>query len=299
MKPVSGTDGIFLIDTCMFGQSGFTAAYLFRSDRTVLVDAGLYQDGPTVEDDLREAGVGPGELDYLVVSHLHLDHAGGITYLAERYPEAQILGHPITLDYLSDSKKMSRLFDSGQKVMSAFSEGYDEAEALEPDRLEVLEDGTKIDLGELRLQVLHAPGHAPHQICFYEETNEALHLVDEGCALLDGDLYPTTPPPDFDLEKTLQSLNRFIELAPQVLLYSHFGYLNGGQAVLNEHKNLLQYWVDLIDGYRTSDRSRSEVVEEVVEDFASEAPGEFLEILKRDVRGVYEYLERNEPITSN
>ena len=291
LESIPAADGISLIDTEMFGQSGFTAAYLFRSQRNLLVDAGLFRDGATVEEDLHRAGLGPGDLDYLVVSHLHLDHAGGITYLAGQFPEARILGHPLTVEYLSDPKKLRRLFASGQDVMSAFGDGYGEAEALDEDRLGVLEDEDVIHLGDRKIRVFHAPGHAPHQICFYDESNDAIHLVDEGCALLGEEPYPTTPPPDFDLDQTLESLDRFSECSPELLLYSHFGYREGGSELLENHKDLLRYWVELIDEYRGGARPQSDVVDQVLEEFAGAVPENFREILKRDVRGVYEYLE--------
>lgn len=290
LEPVPGTDGIDLIDTEMFGQAGFTAAFLFRSDHNLLVDAGLYEDGEVVREALEQAGVGRGELDYLAVSHLHLDHAGGATYLAEKFPEAEVLCHSITARYLSDPEKLGRLFASGQEVMSAFPEAYGEADPVDRDRLTVLSDGDRIDLGGRSVEVLHAPGHAPHQLCFYDTGNEALHVVDEGCALVDGEPYPTTPPPDFHLGRTLESLDRFVKLAPEHLLYSHFGYCRDGTEMLRLHRDVLEEWVELIREYRDAGMDGDEVVDQLMEQFGAEVPGNFEEILKRDARGVLHYL---------
>lgn len=289
-ETIPETESITLIDTEMFGETGFTAAYLFESDKTLLVDAGLYENGPDIERTLMDIGAPPEELDYLAISHLHLDHAGGATYLADRFPDAEVLCHSITAEYLTDETKLRRLFASGQEVMAAFSEAYGEADPLDRDRLTCVDDGDGIDLGGRRVRVLHAPGHAPHQICFFDEGNEALHLVDEGCALIDGDPYPTTPPPDFDLERTLDSLDRFAALEPSHLLYSHFGYRRGGRDELNRHREILEDWVEMIRAYRQQGRDEEEIVTDLLDQFGGTVPGNFREILKRDARGVLHYL---------
>lgn len=290
IESVSGTDGINLIDTEMFDTEGFTAAYLFRSDKNLLIDAGLYQDGQTVELALEEAGISPGTLDYIAISHLHLDHAGGVTYLAEKFPEARILCHEITADYLTDSNKLRELFRSGQKAMSQFSEQYGEANALKENRINILRDGDLIDLGSRQIRVLEAPGHAPHQICFYDEANQALHLVDEGCARMNEILYPTTPPPDFNLEKTLTSLDRFIDLKPDKLLYSHFGYSNNAVDNLKEHYGILQDWVATVKQLSKEDSDPAVLTGQVIEELGEDIPDFYQPIIERDVRGVFQYL---------
>lgn len=289
-ESVPGTQGISLIDTQMFGEQGLTAAYLFEGESSCLIDAGLYRNGKTVEEALDKKNIIPDDLDYLVISHLHLDHAGGITYLANNYSSPTVLCHPMTADYLTDPTRLEQLFESGREAMGAYAESYGEAQPIDRDRIDPLEDGDKIDLGDRNIEILSAPGHAPHQFCFYDSANKALHLVDEGCTQVNGELYPTTPPPDFDLEKTLDSLDRFIELDPDHLLYSHFGYRQGGSGDLETHKTRLIQWVELIEEYKESGMSNEEIIQQLKDDFSDEVSDYFLTILERDTRGVLVFL---------
>jgi glyoxylase-like metal-dependent hydrolase (beta-lactamase superfamily II) len=292
-ETIPETESITLIDTEMFGETGFTAAYLFESDKTLLVDAGLYENGPDIERTLMDIGAPPEELDYLAISHLHLDHAGGATYLAAKYPELSVLCHSLTADFLTDPDKLESLFESGQSVMADFADSYGEASPIEPDRITILEDRDRIDLGGRELITYEATGHAPHQICFYDEDEEVLFLADEGCAQMNGEAFPTTPPPDFDYERTLKSLDTFIDLNPQTLLYSHFGYNTEGVERLAEHQSVLEEWVGFIDDLRGEGLTEDAIIDRVIEMFAENGHGNFRKIIKRDTRGVLKYLEED------
>src|SRR6266436_27781 len=104
---------VFQIDTRMAGYDGVTAGYLIRGDRPCLVETGTAPSAPTVRDALARLGVGPGDLATVVVTHIHLDHAGGVGHIAEMFPSAEIVVHELGARHLADP---SRLMGSARQV---------------------------------------------------------------------------------------------------------------------------------------------------------------------------------------
>src|SRR5256885_8785328 len=114
MEPaVNLGDDVFEIDTRMAGYEGITAGYLIRSERPCLVETGAGNSAPVVRDALAGLGIGPGDLATVVVTHIHLDHAGGVGDLAEMFPNAEIVVHEKGVRHLADPR---RLMDSARGV---------------------------------------------------------------------------------------------------------------------------------------------------------------------------------------
>lgn len=290
VEPVEEYPGLYVVDTLMLGVEHQTAAFVVDGDHSMLVDAGLPADSDVVLDALMEIGV--GHLDYILVTHVHLDHAGGASYVAEEHPEAEVLAHPNSVPYLTDEEELESLVRGTERAMGPLAEMYGEPQTIPEDRVRNVEDGDHTDLGSHEIEVLHAPGHAPHHVSLYEHETEALFVVDEGCVYMDGRLLPTTPPSDFDLELTLKSLDRFMTYDAGVLLYGHYGTNHDGGEALPRHKEILREWVgDVREAWELLG-DEDDVVEAVVEKYADEELGMMEEqILRRDVRGVLLYLK--------
>lgn len=290
VEPVEDHPGLYVVDTHMLGVEHQTAAFVVDGDNSMLVDAGLPADSDVVLDALQEIGV--GHLDYILVTHVHLDHAGGASYVAEEYPEAEVLAHPNSVPYLTDEEELASLVRGTERAMGPLADMYGEAKTIPGDRMRSVGDGDVLDLGSHEIEVLHTPGHAPHHVSLYEHETEALFVVDEGCVYMDGRLLPTTPPSDFDLELTLESLDRFMTYDAGVLLYGHYGANHDGGEALPKHKEIIQEWVgDVREAWERLEDDEA-VIEAVVEKYAHEELGMMEEqILRRDVRGVLLYLE--------
>src|SRR5690242_1117329 len=208
----------------MAGYEGITAGYLIRGERPCLVETGTAPSAPVVRDALAALGVGPGDLATVVVTHIHLDHAGGVGDIAAMFPGAEIVVHERGARHLADP---SRLMASARQVYgSALDALFGELAPTPAGRIKTVEEHGSIDLGEgRRLDSHYSPGHAKHHIGLIDSASGDLYVGDAAGVYLPetGDMRPATPPPDFDLELALASLRLFAALAPARLLFSHFG----------------------------------------------------------------------------
>ncbi len=236
---------VFQIDTRMAGYGGITAGYLIRSDRPCLVETGTAPSAPVVQDALARLGVGAGDLATVVVTHIHLDHAGGAGDIAAMFPAAQIVVHQRGARHLADP---SRLMASARQVYGDALERFFGVLAPVPaGRIVALEDTGTVDLGGgRRLDSHYSPGHAKHHVGLIDSQSGDLYVGDAaGVYMPDtGDISPATPPPDFDLETALASLRKFGALQPTRLLFSHYGPVGAVTQTLERSAEEIRVWVD-------------------------------------------------------
>jgi len=236
---------VFQIDTRMAGYEGITAGYLIRSDRPCLVETGTAPSAPVVRDALTRLGIGPGDLATVVVTHIHLDHAGGAGDIAAMYPSAQIVVHQRGARHLADP---SRLMSGARLVYGdALDRLFGVLAPVPADRIVALDDTGMVDLGAgRRLDSYYSPGHAKHHVGLVDSDSGDLYTGDAaGVYIPDtGDLRPATPPPDFDLEVALASVRRFAELRPSRLLFSHYGPVTDVARTLDRSAEEIQVWVE-------------------------------------------------------
>jgi glyoxylase-like metal-dependent hydrolase (beta-lactamase superfamily II) len=236
---------VFQIDTRMAGYDGITAGYLIRSDRPCLVETGTAPSAPVVRDALARLGIGAGDLATVVVTHIHLDHAGGAGDIAAMFPAARIVVHQRGARHLADP---SRLMASARQVYgNALDRFFGVLAPVPADRIVALEDTGTVDLGGgRRLDSHYSPGHAKHHVGLIDSDSGDLYTGDAaGVYIADtGDLRPATPPPDFDLETALASLRKFAALQPSRLLFSHFGPVTAVAQTLDRSEEEIRVWVE-------------------------------------------------------
>jgi len=287
---VEGSEGIYVIDTLMFGVEGYAASFFIDADDPVIVDTGLRSDGENVLEAVRDIGK-PEEVQYIVVTHVHLDHAGGIGVVAEACPNATIVAHERSVPYLTEKDRASRLVEKVHEVAGSMADAYGGIDTVERNRVVGVKDGTTIDLGGRKLEVIEATGHAPHHISLYDDLSEGLFVVDEGCAYMDGTEAPTTPPPDFDYERTVESFDRFERYEPEYLFYGHFGVNYDGSEAIRRHREVLEQWVSEIRASWERHGEEDEVIEEVLKSYQDGIENPVMgQILRRDIKGVLKYL---------
>lgn len=237
---------VYEIDTRMAGFSGITAGYLILGDRPCLVETGTSTSAPTVIDALASLGVGPEDLATIVVTHIHLDHAGGVGDLARHYPNAEIVVHEKGARHLADP---SRLMASARMVWGdKLDVLFGTLTPTDAARIRALGDTGSIDLGGgRRLDSHYSPGHAKHHVGLLDSQTGDLYVGDAAGVYLPetGDLRPATPPPDFDLQTALNSIKLFGDLGPQRLLFSHYGPVDDVTATLERSAEELRVWVDV------------------------------------------------------
>ena len=205
----------------MHGFEQVTATFLVDGEKLALVESGPKSVVDNVLTGLEEAGV--DHLDWIVVTHIHLDHAGAAGTLARRFPDARVAVHGVGAPHLVDPSKLwssaSRIY--GDKMEQLWG-GID---PLDADRITVLEDGDVIDLGGRTLTAVETPGHAYHHHAFVDSEDGAVFTGDALGVRLPGVpiIRPATPPPEFHLEKAIASIERLRSLGATRLIPTHFG----------------------------------------------------------------------------
>ena len=253
---------VHLIDTAMSGYPGITAAYAILGSKPCLVETGTATSAKTVVDALGSLGVGPADLATVVVTHIHLDHAGGVGDLAAAFPNARVVVQESGARHLADP---SRLMASARRVFgSAMDEIFGELLPTEASRIDAIGARGRVDLGGGRhLEGHHTPGHAKHHLGLIDSATGDLYVGDAAGLYIPpdeadpltglaadgsgaGTMLPGTPPPDFDLGLALASLDRMRDLAATRLLFSHYGPITQVADSLGRAEEELRLWVGLV-----------------------------------------------------
>ncbi|MQA98985.1 MAG: MBL fold metallo-hydrolase [Actinobacteria bacterium] len=252
-----------VIDTVMHGVTGITAAFVLRGEKTALVETGPKSSVDHVLTGLEEAGV--DALDWIVVTHIHLDHAGAAGTIAARFPEATVAVHGLGAPHLVDP---SKLWSSASRIygdqMDRLWGGID---PLPAERIRIVEDGDKIDLGGRSLQAVETPGHAGHHHAFVDDETGIVFAGDAiGVRLPDvGIVRPATPPPEFGLELAIASIERIRGLGAKELWPTHFGGTSRGfngldvDGACDAGIESLRQWAGWVRGGRERSRDLDDV----------------------------------------
>jgi glyoxylase-like metal-dependent hydrolase (beta-lactamase superfamily II) len=226
---------IRLVDLMERGMHHVTAGYYIAAPRSAIVDVGGVSSVPVWLAALRAFGVRPSDVAYIIVTHIHLDHAAGAGRMLAHTPHARVVVHPRGARHLVDP---SRLIEGARSVFGAHLEEYfGVPEPVPESRLHVVEGGGALDLGGgHRLSFIDAPGHARHQHMVFDAGPRALLSGDELGERLpdiaDDYVIPDTAPNQFDPEAMLRSADRLRELRPEAVLFSHFGRYPGSYGLL-------------------------------------------------------------------
>lgn len=213
---------VLQIDTMLAGVPGMTGAHLILAEQPALIDCGTQTSADTVRDALTAAGLGPDDLAWLVLTHVHLDHCGAAGDLAGAFPGATVVVHPRGARHLVDP---SRLVAGTHALFGRLSPAIGGLEPIDAQRVVEAEDGQRIPLGGGRaLRAVWAPGHARHHMAVLEEAEGILFAGDAvGVQMGGGELYPTIPPPEFDVDAGLATLDVLEALDARRMYVSHFG----------------------------------------------------------------------------
>lgn len=264
-------DGVIELDTLLGGWERVTAGYLIEGTAPVLVETGSQSSVPVLLAQLERVGLGARDLAGVVVTHIHLDHAGGVGDVARAFPQATVYVHPKGARHLADP---TRLVDSAARVYGPLLDSlYGRLDPTPAERIHVLEDGEEIRVGPNRsLVAVDSPGHAKHHVALHDSLSGVLFAGDAvGVKLPDaGVLRPSTPPPDFDLDSALRSLQRFAARSPTSLALAHYGLLDDPADVLAEADETLRAWATVAEA---AFRDGRDIATALAEAFASDLDG--------------------------
>jgi glyoxylase-like metal-dependent hydrolase (beta-lactamase superfamily II) len=239
--------GIVPIDTRMGGSRMVTSAYLVRGRAPALVETGPTTSVDALTEGLLDLGVGPSDLAHVILTHIHLDHAGGVGVVSRRFPSATVWVHERGAPHLADPERLvssvARVY--GEERMTAL---FGAVPRTDPSRIRALDDEASVDLGDRRLTALYTPGHASHHVALVDSETGAVFTGDAlGIHLPDVRvLRPATPPPDVDVEASVDSIRRIAERHPETLLFSHYGPVREAAALCELAARRLRRWAEVV-----------------------------------------------------
>jgi glyoxylase-like metal-dependent hydrolase (beta-lactamase superfamily II) len=294
------SDRVYLIDTLALGEKNSVAAYLLKGSKTALVDCGYATSAGAVLEGLRELGVSPADVDYLIPTHVHLDHAGAAGYLIEEMPRAKVIAQERGVPHLVDP---SRLIKSATGVFGdEIIKMYGVPKGIQAERITPVGEEMHIDLGGLSLTAIHAPGHAPHQISVYVEEEKVLIAADAVAIVYPsvGVVLPTTPPPSLDPAELGRTTEKLSQLDSRLLLAPHFGVRTDVKEVLAETKKKTDEWIAEVREMKKSGASLDDITSNLRAKLAQEAgmpedglPGYADTAIRTSAMGIIHYLEKN------
>jgi glyoxylase-like metal-dependent hydrolase (beta-lactamase superfamily II) len=260
-------EGITAIDTFYAGRERYTAAYLLAGTEPAIVETGPATSFEPVVAGLERLGIGERDLAHIAVTHIHLDHAGGVWRIAERFPDAAVSVHERGARHLADPTRLRASVESiyGARTMASL---FGAVEPVAAQRIRPLEDDALIDLGGRTLRAVYTPGHAKHHMALEDSATGAVFTGD---ALgihppQAGVLRPATPPPDYDLELAIASIERIREHARgSKVLFSHFGPVDEVERICDLAVERFRRWTEAV-GEAVADPGDLEEVVRVLEE---------------------------------
>ncbi|MBS7458197.1 MBL fold metallo-hydrolase [Coralloluteibacterium stylophorae] len=227
---MSSPHGIHLIDT-LYQQPRFCAAYLIAErGRAAFVDTGTAHSLPQHLAALEDAGLGVEDVDWVILTHVHLDHAGGAGALMRVLPNARLVVHPRGAPHMVDP---ARLIAGATAVYgeAEMARSYGEILPVEAGRVVEAPDGHVVELAGRRLECLDTPGHARHHLCVWDAASRSVFSGDTfGLSYREFDLadgtpwvMPTSSPVQFEPEALVASIRRILALDPGSVYVTHYG----------------------------------------------------------------------------
>lgn len=231
---------------CEYLRPQVGAAYLLEdSGEVAFVETNTAHALPHLLAALARAGRRVEEVRYVIVTHAHLDHAGGASALMARCPQATLLCHPRAARHLIDP---TRLVASSIQVYGpeAFARLYGTIAPIPEARVRTLEDGAAVPLGARTLRVFHTLGHAKHHFVVHDEhagtvfTGDAFGLVYPFLQHAGRLAFPSTSPTDFDFPEAVKAVERIVALQPTEVCLTHFGAYPDVAAIAGQ----LTWWLE-------------------------------------------------------
>lgn len=225
--------GITAIDTEYVRPRLDASHLILHGGRAAFVDTGTNSSVPNLLRALEALGVARDQVDLILVTHVHLDHAGGAGLLARALPQAKVVVHPRGLRHLADPGKLiaGSIAVYGEAL---FHQLYGEILPVPEARLLASDDGMRLSLAGRELQLIHTPGHALHHYCVVDPLARAVFTGDTfGLAYRETEtphgpfLFPTTTPVQFDPEALHQSIDRIASFEPESVYLTHYSRITG------------------------------------------------------------------------
>jgi glyoxylase-like metal-dependent hydrolase (beta-lactamase superfamily II) len=235
-----------VLDMNWVGRPHSIAAALLESGgHRAIVDPGPESTYPTLREHLHSRGLSPVQLDAVLLTHIHLDHAGATGSLVRENPRLVVYVHNLGAPHMIDP---SRLLASAARLWPhTLHQLFGETLPVPKENLHILEGGETLTLGTRRVEVEYTPGHASHHVSYFDAAEGVAFVGDTTGIRIDNGPYilPATPPPDINLEIWENSFATILARRPSRLFLTHFGYAKNPAEHINEFRRRLHHWAEL------------------------------------------------------
>jgi len=237
---------ITVLDMNWVGRPHSIAAALLESNgHRAIVDPGPESTYPTLRGRLQSRGLSVAQLDAILLTHIHLDHAGATGSLVRDNPRLAVYVHTLGAPHIIDP---SRLLASAARLWpETLHQLFGETLPVPKENLRILEGGETLTLGARKLQVAYTPGHASHHVSYFDAAEGVAFVGDTTGIRIDNGSYilPATPPPDINLEIWDDSFAAILARRPSRLFLTHFGFAGNPAEHIDAFRKRLHRWADL------------------------------------------------------
>jgi glyoxylase-like metal-dependent hydrolase (beta-lactamase superfamily II) len=259
------------IDLHWTGRPRSIAALLIESGgKSAVVDPGPESTLEALRAGLQARGHSVHSLDSLLLTHIHLDHAGATGALVRENPSLKVYVHEFGALHMIDPSKL--LASAGRLYGGDLKPLYGECAPVPKENLLPLDGGEQVRIGDVELEVFYTPGHASHHVAYWDRKSRTALVGDTAGIRVEGDtfLLPATPPPDIDVEIWNQSLDTISSWNPERLFLTHFGFIENPDEHIRLYKERLAEWSALTRKLMASGMDSTEAEKAFVDSVASE-----------------------------
>jgi glyoxylase-like metal-dependent hydrolase (beta-lactamase superfamily II) len=260
------------IDLNWVGHPRSIATALLRDNSTAaIIDPGPASTLANLRRELQTRGLRIADLHFILLTHIHLDHAGATGALVCENPRIQVYVHQRGAAHLVDPSKLlhsaSRLYGTEMQRL------YGDFRPVPQENLRILEGGETLTVGSRRLSVLYTPGHASHHVTYFDSSDGTAFVGDTAGISINGHAYvlPATPPPDINFEIWESSLDAIAKLHPKRLFLTHFSFAEKPESHLASYRDRLRLWRELSAKILDSAADDAAAMHRFAQDAAAEA----------------------------
>lgn len=249
-QPLLIDQDLYLIDGFDMNIRKRTSIYVLAKEKLTLIGIGPSPAVPHVQRGLQKLGFHMEEVEYVILTHAHLDHAGGIGLFMQSCPNAKIICHPDAVQYLLQPRKVAAV--TRAMYGDNFTDFFDPIRKVYEEDIITKQDGDELDIGiDCTLRFIETPGHMPHHLVIYDKETKRLFTGNsagiryEQLAQVGVDfVLPFTPANQFDPEAMKKSLEKLKQLPIEQLCYGHFGVTNEPEKALHQVSNWLDIFIE-------------------------------------------------------
>ncbi len=284
--------GIGAIDTGFF-RPNFDASYLIvENGRAAFVDVGTNHSIPRLLNALGERNIGVDAVDYVILTHVHLDHAGGAGLLMQKLPNARAIVHPRGAPHMIDP---SKLIAGATAVYGAeeIERSYGTLVPIDAARVDIANDGDTIDLAGRPLVCIDSPGHARHHMTIHDAKSRSFFTGDTfGLSYREFDtgngpfILPTTTPVQFEPDALHASIDRMLSYKPEQMFLTHFGRVDDVQRCASDLHRQIDAMVEIGRAHAGDSNRHARMKDALADLYVSRARAHGCVLTDDEIRGL-------------